>query len=274
MRHRAALTVLCVTAFSGFVGAQGQEFAHLLRNGEQAMLTVFGSRPVDLVVNTLVKEFGVAVNVEGPLYFYRDDVQLSYVAASGKRVMVPRASLLEMPVALNHDGSMRDLGQTLEQLRDAVNRQSPFAYRIEQDGDVFTLVATRTRDVQGQSFDLTPLLDRHVTIPPGRRKIFEHVNLLTESLREQTGVLVSCCQSAVGGLPWGSTLVSFEARDEPARSVFLRLLRSEPGRDRLVKEGGAYLLLKSKPGREHWHWTMACQPGEALCVINVAAIPE
>jgi hypothetical protein len=188
--------------------------------------------------------------------------------------MVPRAALLEMSLVLNQDGSVRDIGQVVESLRDAANRQLPFAYRIERDRDVFTLIPTRT-DEQGRSVDMAPLLDRHATIPLGTRRIYEHANLLTESLQQQTGVRVSCCQAGVNGIPWGSTVISFEARDEPVRSALLRLLRSEPGRDRLVplEHTGAFRLVKADPGREHWHWLMRCQPGEAWCFINVSAIP-
>jgi len=276
MRNRTALSFLCVVGLALVGSAQGQEFARVLRNGEQATLSVFGPRPVDLAAKKLVDEFGVAINVEDPLYFYGDDVQFSHVAASGKRVMIPKAVLLEMSFALNQDGSVRNIGQVVETLRETANRQLPFAYRIDNDRDVFTLVPTRTRDEQGRSVDLTPLLDRQVTVPIGTRRIFEHVNLLTESLQQQTGVRLSCCQGAVGGILWGSTVTSFEARDEPARSALLRLLRSEPGRDRLVpiEHTGASRLVKADPGREHWHWLMRCQPGEAWCFINVAAIPE
>jgi len=276
MRNTTALVFACVVGFAIVGTAQGQEFARVLKNGEQATLSVFGGRPVDLAAKELVNEFGVAVNVEDPLYLYDDDVQFSHVAASGKRVMVPRAALLEMPLVLKGDGSMRDVGQAVEALRDVANRQLPFAYRIDNDRDVCTLVPTRTRDEQGRSVDLSPLLDRHVTVPLGTRRIFQHVNLVTESLQRQTGVRVSCCQAHVGGTLWGSTVISFEVRDEPARSAFLRLLRSEPGRDRVIpiEHTGAFRLVKADAGREHWHWLMRCQPAEAWCFINVAAIPE
>src|SRR5579862_505525 len=143
MKRRTALAFTCVIGFVCAVGAQGQEFARLLRNGDQATLSVFGSRPVDLAVNKLVDEFGVAINVEDPLYFYRDDVQFSHTATSGRRVMVPRGGLLELPVLLSQDGSVRDIRQMVENLRDTANQLLPFAYRVDNDGDVFTLVPTR-----------------------------------------------------------------------------------------------------------------------------------
>jgi hypothetical protein len=226
-----------------------------------------------------VDEFGLAINVEDPVYLYRDDVHdvtPPRLASSGKRVRVPKAALLETRFDVRPDGSPRDVRQLLRDLVDVANAQLPFLYRIGHDGDIFTLVATRTRDEQGRSVELTPLLDRRITIPLGTRKILEHVNLLTQALEQQTGIRISCCQAAVGGIPWGSTVVSFEARDEPARSAFLRLVRSDPGRDRLVRnqEGGPFHLVKREPAREHWYWSMKCQPGESWCFINVAPIPD
>ena len=99
----------------------------MLRNGEQATLSVFGPRPVDLAAKTLVDEFRVTINVEDPLYFHSDDVQFSHIAASGKRVMIPRASLLEVRFDLRPDGSLRDVRQVLADLVETANAQLPFA---------------------------------------------------------------------------------------------------------------------------------------------------
>ena len=276
MGFRTAVLPAVGVALSVVLAAQGLEFARVLRDGEQATLSVFGPRPVDLAAQKLVDEFGVGINVEDPIYVYRDDVQLSHVTASGKRVMVPRAALFEVRVDLRADGSLLDVRQVVRDLVDTANAQMPYLYRIDNDGGMFTLIPSRTRDERGRSIALTPILDRHVTIPPGTRKISEHANLLTQALQQQTGVRISCCQSHVGGILWGSTVVSFEAQDEPARSALLRLLRSEPGRDYLVPtaQAGVSHLVKSDPRREHWHWMMRCQPGASWCFIEVAAIPE
>jgi hypothetical protein len=158
----------------------------------------------------------------------------------------------------------------LQDLVDAANTQMPFRYRVDSDGDAFTLVATQTRDEQGRSMTLTPLLDRHVTIPLGTRTIAEHVMLLTRQLEEQTGIRVDCGRG-VGR--WGRTIIPFEARDEPARRVLLRLIRSEPGARRLIRSNaGAYQMVQSAPGR--FHWLMRCQPAESWCAINIAPIPD
>jgi hypothetical protein len=70
---------------------------------------------------------------------------------------------------------------------DAANQQLPYSFRLKQDGADWTFVP------------VPALLDRHVTIPPGRRRVIEHVRLLTEALSAQTGFDVGCCQGAVAG---------------------------------------------------------------------------
>jgi hypothetical protein len=271
MRRRTAFLSALAIAFAVVLTAQGQEFARVLRNGEQATLSAFGPRPVDLAAKTLVDEFRVAINVEDPLYFYGDDVQFSHVAASGKRVTVPRASLLEMRFDLRPDGSLRDVRQLLQDLVDTANAQLPFRYRMDRDGDTFTLVATRTRDEQGRSVDLTPILDRRISIPLGTRRFVEHVNLLTRALEEQTGFHIGCCSGLADNQP--GPPIAFQADDEPARSAFLRLVRSRPVRNHLVRsESGAYHPVRSEPGG--YHWLMKCQPGESWCFINLNLIPD
>lgn len=262
MKCRAACLPVVVIASSVVLAAQGQEFARVLRNGAQATLSVYGPRPVDLAAKKLVDEFGVAINVEDPVYIYRDDVQDVGVARSGRRFLIAKASLLEMRFEWPAVGSVLDVREVVRDLVGTANAQLPFAYRIDNDGEVFTLVATRTRDAQGRSVELTPILDRHVTIPLGTRTVFEHANLLTQALEKQTGVRISCCQAGVGGIPWGSTVVSFEARDEPARSGLLRLVRSEQGNPNHVAG--------IEPTR--YQWLMRCEPAQPWCFINVAPI--
>ena len=276
VESRTAFLLPLMVTFSVVVIAQGEEFARVLRNGSQATLSVFGVRPVDLAAKKLVDEFGAAINVEDPAYLHQDDVREIGVVHPELRFLVPKASLLEMHLNLRPDGSLLDIGQVMRDLVDTANTQLPFSYRILNDGNVFTLAPARTRDEQGRSADLTSILDRHVTVPLGTRRIFEHVNLLMLAVQQQTRVRVGCCQVFVSGIPWGSTVVSFEARDEAARSALLRLLRLQPARARLVRDeqSRAYHRVESDPQREHWRWTMRCEPWYAWCTINVTAIPE
>ena len=105
---------------------------------------------------------------------------------------------------------------------------------------------------------MNPILDRQVTVPLGTRTIREHVQLLTQALGEQTGFHFDCCDNAAGASAWGSAVISFEAREEMARSALLRLIRNAPSAPHQVSR---------EPGR--YAWSMRCQPRESSCFIDV-----
>jgi hypothetical protein len=152
MRYRTALLPSLLIGLSGVSAAQGQEFARILRNGQEATLSAFGPLPIDLAAKKLADEFGLAISVEDPVYLYRRDVQdvtPPDVASTAKRMLIPKATLLEIRFGLRPDGSLQDVQQVVAGLVAAANAQLPFVYRIDRDGDTFMLVATRMRDEQG-----------------------------------------------------------------------------------------------------------------------------
>jgi hypothetical protein len=149
-----------------------------------------------------------------------------------------------------------DTPGVLRSLVDAANAQFPFQYRLDVDGNWFTIIPTRTRDQLGNSVPTVPLLNRHVTIPPGTRPIMQSASLMTDALSAQTGLRVSCCQTAVAGIPWGLAEIFFEANDEPARSVLKRLVTA---------------AAINQPDRDYW--LQRCDPPpSAWCFINLAHI--
>ena len=130
MKCRRACVVAVAISFSVAPATQGQEFARVLRNGDQATLSVYGPRPVDLAAKKLVDEFGVAVNVEDPVSMYREDVQEIGVTRSGEPLLIPKAWPLETRLALRSSGSLRNVGQAVRDLAEAASLASPFQYRI------------------------------------------------------------------------------------------------------------------------------------------------
>ena len=266
IRQRLALVASLVIAMQGLSSAEDGEFARVVRNGGTATLRVFGARPVDLAARKLVEEFALAVNVEDAFYMNLQDleeVKPPRAAGSGNRLLTPKPSSLEMRLDLNADGSLRDARKVVQDLVDAANTKLPFQCRVDTDGGVFTLVATRTRDDRGRSVELNPILDRQVSVPLGTRTILEHVRLLTQALGEQTGFHVDCCDTAAAASGWGSNIISFEAREEMARSALLRLIRNAPAAPQQAsRESGRY------------SWKMRCQPRESSCLIDVAPLVD
>jgi hypothetical protein len=260
VRGRTFLFTLC---YCGIVLAQNPELGRVERNGNEATLIVEGPRPVDSAASTLASEFGLRVNVEDPAYIFRDDVKdittsVARDARISRQVLIPSGGKLEVRFILGSDGMPVDIPGVLRSLVDAANSRFPFQYRLDADQNWYTIVPTHTRDQLGHSVATVPLLDRHVTIPPGTRSIMQSANLMADALSAQTGLRVSCCQAGVAGIPWGLAAIFFEANDEPARSVLKRLFTA---------------AAVNQPDRNYW--LQRCDPlPSAWCFINLAHIPR
>ncbi|MBZ5630813.1 MAG: hypothetical protein LAO06_18310 [Acidobacteriia bacterium] len=166
-------------------------------------------RPLHAVAATLADRFGILISAEDP-----DQYEL-------------KRRRLEIHFRAPEHETPNNVPALLQQVADAANAHSPYAYRLDREGEFAALVPTRTRNVAGEMVERVPLLDRHITIPAGTRRIAEVGNMLAKQLSAQTGLHVACCQTFVAGIPWGMAEVSFEARDEPARKALERLIRLE-----------------------------------------------
>jgi len=222
---------------------QTPDVAQIERHNNYAVLAVNTFRPMDAIAASLESQFGIAISAEDPVFQFRGDMMDISLEVPRLRpgTLVPARWGFEVRFAVNPDGSPQSMGELLAGIVAEANLRSPFAYRIDETNGAFFFVPTRTSDARGQSIAMTPLLDRPVTIPPGVRRINESASLMADHLSRQTGLKVSCCQSAVAGVPWGMEEVMFAATNEPARSVLGRL------------------------GLNHWH--MRCD--DKFCFIDV-----
>lgn len=259
-RIRSYVTI-GLLSLANIAAAQNPEAGRVERIGTRAVLIVDGPRPVDSAAVTLAQEFGIAVSVEDPPYVFQGDMkdvtsEISRASNPPRRVFIPKGGRLEVHFDLNAEGLPQDLPALLRDLVAASNAQLPFAYRVDADEARFTLVPTQTRDALGQTTNVTPLMDRLVTIPAGTRSIAETATLMAGALSAQTGLRVSCCQGAVAGISWGMGAVTFEANNESARSVLTRLIAA------------------AAPGQsDQVHWLQRCDPlPSAWCFINLAYV--
>ena len=177
-------------------------------------LVIDAPRPVDAALSELAQKHGIAVSYEDPFYFYAADTE----RVVGVRFPVPRRA--HFSAACSPDDAL----SAARAVVDAANRQLPFRFVLDDTPERLAVIATKTRSADGRTIDMTPLLDRKVTIPAGTRAVHEHARLLAESLSAQTGFHVSCCQSVIGGVPWGMQVVAFAADGESARRVLRRLM--------------------------------------------------
>jgi hypothetical protein len=258
---RLERTVLFILCCCGAALAQNPELGRVERNGNEATLIVEGPRPVDSAASTLASDFGIRVNVEDPAYIFRDDVKdvtatVARSAPNPRPVLIPMGGKLEVHFILGSNGMPVDIPGLLRSLVDTANAQFPFQYRLDADGNWFTIIPTHSRDQLGHSVATVPLLDRHVTIPPGTRPIMQSASIMADALSAQTGLRVSCCQAGVAGIPWGLAEIFFEANDEPARTVLKRLFTA---------------AATNQPDRDYW--LQRCDPlPSAWCFINLAHI--
>jgi len=222
---------------------QTSDDTHITRFVNEAVLSASTFRPLDAIAGKLESQFGIVVSAEDPVFQFRGDMMDISLEVPRLRsgTLVPARWGFEVRFPVNPDGSPQSARDLLESIVTEANLRSPFAYRLDETGGAFFFVPTRTRDTQGRSIAMTPLLDRLVTIPPAVRRLHESASLMAADLSRQTGLRVSCCQSAIAGVPWGMDQVMFGANHESARSVLRRL------------------------GLNHWH--MRCD--QEFCFIDM-----
>lgn len=205
--------------------AEAPEGVTMEREGASVRLRVRTYRPMDAVAAALRNEFGLVIGAEDPALPFPGD----WMDASRENpklrpgTMVPKRWGFAVSFPVNAAGQPVDVRDLLRGILLAANAANHFDYRLEEDGVGFAFVPQRTWDAGGRSVAVTPLLDRRVTIPLGRRRRNESAQLMAQELSRQTGLQVSCCQSVIAGYPWGMEEELFGAEGEAARSVLRRL---------------------------------------------------
>ncbi len=217
--------LIAATIFAASLVADDE--ARLERTGNHVMVTADCPRPLHAVAAVLFEHFGLAISVEDPQWTYAGDLRDASLSNSRMRpgVLVPRGGRLE--VEFKMEDAARDASAAMMALLEAANQQLTLRYRLDKDGDRFRLVPVRARNAQGELADIVPLLDRPVTIPHGPQTLAEVAQRMAEDLSKQTGLRVSCCQSAVAGIPWGMERITYGADHIRARDL-LKFLTGQP----------------------------------------------
>lgn len=259
------LAGLVVTSLIG--GAQNPDCASFKENGDEVTLRAESWDAVRAIGLALARRYGIKVSVEAPKWAFpgdTEDVAVADPAFSEQHgnihYEIMKHHVIEVRFSTSGNGQPNDVPALLRQVADAANREMPYGYRLDENGDDYALVPTRTRNSNGDLEDVVPLLDRHVTIPLGTRTIAEHASLMADELSRQTGLHIGCCQMFVAGVPWGTAKVSFEADNKPAREVLKSLI--------LLEEQGNSLASARHPTYDHW--VVSCDgTGAPWCFIEV-----
>ena len=261
--------LLCCSALAS---AQESECASVSRNGGEVVMTADFWDPVYAISATLADHYGISVSVESPQWSFpsdAEDVALADPQFSAlhhdAHYLAMKPHTVQIRFAVVGDAVPADIHELLLQLANSANKALPYGYRLDAQNGDYVLVPTKTRNSAGQLEDVQPLLDRHVSISPDSRPIAEHAKLMADDLSSQTGLHISCCQSMIAGVPWGRTVVPFEAKDEPARDVLRRLIRLEE------KENAQDAASRHASWHSPYdHWTVRCDgTGVPWCFIEV-----
>jgi hypothetical protein len=157
--------------------------------------------PVVTIGRTLSDRYGINVSVEAPKWAFPDDTEDVAVADpafseqhNNIHYDVMKRHALEVRFSTSGSDDPIDVPRLLRQVVEAANKEMPYGYRLDVNGNVYALVPTTTRNSKGDLEDVLPLLDRKVTIPLATRSIAEHANLMADepaSRRSCTSVVVS-----------------------------------------------------------------------------------
>jgi hypothetical protein len=267
---RAYVCVLaCLLMCTAFAEAQSSDCASISRRGDAISVTANSWDPLQKMSRTLADTYGIRVSVEDPKWAFPGDTEdvavadPEYSATHGNiHYGVMRRHEIQVRFSTHATDAPANVAGVVQQLATEANSKMPYGYRVDVDRNIYNLVPTTTRGADGNVEHVEPLLDRHVTIPRGIRVISEHAKIMADQLSEQTGLHVSCCQSLVAGVPWGSARVTFEAVNLPARDVLISLISFE---QQANSEASA-----RHP--EYDFWSVRCDgTGAPWCFIEVEA---
>ena len=238
-----------------------KEYGRIEWHGEAATLFAGNVRPLDEVAHTLSTCLGIPVSSEDPRYVYTGDLldvtDPQWAAPHpGRHAYAPVPAEVEIAFNVDSKGMPTDLYQLLEDATQQVNRQQPHAYRVyESSGEgptLYSFVPTTSHNEKGVLEATPAYLDQKVTIAPQTAPIHEIASAMARALSTETGLQFDCCQALVMGHLWGEKSITYQATNQPARTVLEDLMRSTGGKE---------------------SYSMRCEPmDKRFCFISVRGV--
>lgn len=241
--------------------AKLKEYGRIEWHGDTATLFARNVRPLDEVAHTLSTCLGIPVSSEDPRYMYAGDLldvtDPRWAAQHpDQHAYVPAPAEVEIAFNVDSEGMPTDLYQLLEDAAQQVNRQQPYGYRVYQsnreDRAFYSFVPTTSHNDKG-ALEATPAyLDQKITIALQTAPIHEIASMMTRALSAESGQQFDCCQAFVIGRLWGGQSITYQATNQPARTVLEDLMRSMGGKE---------------------SYSMRCEPmDKRFCFISVGGV--
>ena len=175
--------------------AQGSDCSSINKTQDVVTLTAESWDPALAIARTLADRYGISVSIEAPKWALPSDTEDVAVADPVFSVQhgdvhyrIMKRHVVQVRFSALGNGLPNDVPGLLRQVADTANKEMPYAYRLDVSGNNYALVRMRIRNSKGELEDVQPLLDRHVTIPPGTCSIAEHAKLMADQLGQQTGI--------------------------------------------------------------------------------------
>ncbi len=223
-------TILFSLLFASTAFAQDPEAGVKRLGSTRRLLDINTPRPLLTVAKVLVEAYQLHVNSEDPPFSCADDVtdmqSAKHDALQADHFYVPKGGVLRIYFSVDRNQRPVNPDSLLANVVATYNQHFPFRYRLLKSGDVYSFVPVAGRNDHCREVQLSPQLDRKISIPKATRTIDQQMQALSNALRAGTGepALISLngvMNSTIPGLP-----LTLEARDEPARDVLLRIIRA------------------------------------------------
>jgi hypothetical protein len=188
-------------------------------------IEVRDARPVAKAAVLLEGNNGFVVTYEDPPYLNAADLDdVTKVPQGGRRAMIPKARTIEVREGFSRRNGSETPTAMVNRVLDADAQSQTGArnFEVRSSGAILHIVPTRVRNEVGDWVAVKPILDQPVTIPLGTRSHYALLQMLCESLTASTGAKVSMFTVPVNRL--ANRVVESEAKNEPARSVLLRVM--------------------------------------------------
>lgn len=241
--------------------AKLKEYGRIEWHGDTATLFAGNVRPLDEVAHTLSTCLGIPVSSEDPRYVYAGDlldVTSPRWAAQhpDQHAYAPAPAEVEIAFNVDSEGMPTDLYQLLEDAAQQVNSQQPYGYRVYQsnrEGPAFySFVPTTSHNDKGVLEATPAYLDQKITIALQTAPIHEIASMMTRALSTESAQQFDCCQAFVIGRLWGGQSITYQATNQPARTVLEDLMRSMGGKE---------------------SYSMRCEPmDKRFCFISVGGV--
>jgi hypothetical protein len=228
--------------------------AALGQNATGVHISVNDPRPLAAAALQLEQRTGVAINYEDISYAYPGDIvnntaaimqtktPAQQAANPNLQFIVPRGG----PLSLDSNEAVTgttDVLQLLNQLTSASSASGyPGVYTATLSAGTLFIIPSQMRDSNGTWTQAAPLFDTAITFPSGLRSVGATLQLILQSVSQNSGTKVVLGMAPASLLIEGKATIS--ANTEPARNVIAQLFSSlGPGKNTSNASTLAYRLL-------------------------------